>query len=44
MLLLHEVIQIFAVAYGVGNCAKTISLVALIGNLSGLNATGLLPI
>ena len=44
MRLLHEIIQIFAVVYGVGNCAKTISSIALIGNLSGLNATGLLHI
>ena len=33
-----------AVVYGVGNCARTILSVALVGNLSGLNATGLLPI
>ena len=33
-----------AVVYGVGNCARTILSVALIGNLRGLNATGLLPI
>ena len=32
------------VADGVGNCARTILSVALIGNLRGLNATGLLPI
>ena len=33
-----------AVADGVGNCVRTILSVALIGNLRGLNATGLLPI
>ena len=32
------------VADGVGNCARTILSIALIGNMRGLNATGLLPI
>ena len=33
-----------AVADGVGNCARTVLSVALIGNLHGLNATDLLSI
>ena len=33
-----------AVVDGVGNCARIILSVALIGNLRGLNASGLLPI
>ena len=33
-----------AVVDGVGNCAKTVLSVALIGNLHGLNATGLLSV
>ena len=33
-----------AVADGVGNCARTVLFIALIGNLHGLNATGLLSI
>ena len=33
-----------AIVDGVGNCAKTVLPVALIGNLHGLNATSLLSI